>query len=109
MTDQQFHDITEILNLCMGLDLERSAIVLNDQLGRGRSTITAIIVLLIQRWLRRPHELGSSAKGSARPDVRRKVSAGPRTSSWQIINSTLRIIRNGLAVKQVRRLWSALY
>ncbi|MCO5565024.1 hypothetical protein L7F22_018694 [Adiantum nelumboides] len=47
-----FKDIEELLQEVLKADIERSPIILNCQLGRGRSTLTSIIVLLIERWLR---------------------------------------------------------
>ncbi|KIR34499.1 hypothetical protein I352_02746 [Cryptococcus deuterogattii MMRL2647] len=101
-----FHDITELLNLCMRSNLSSSAIILNDQLGRGRSSTTAVIVLLIQRWLKEGHrqKLQTPRTPSrSRPPMLRKstAAAGSASTSWQIINSCLRVIRNGLDVKQI--------
>ncbi|WVR08265.1 hypothetical protein IAU60_005312 [Kwoniella sp. DSM 27419] len=105
-TTPDFHDITEILDLCMRTDLSSTAIILNDQLGRGRSSITAIIVLLIQQWLKSGQNMSSSrtltphtpSRGRSNL-LKRQTNAAHRTS-WQIINSCLRVIRNGLDVKQ---------
>ncbi|ORY34932.1 inositol hexakisphosphate-domain-containing protein [Naematelia encephala] len=99
-----FHDITELLDLCMHTDLEQSAFILNDQLGRGRSSTTAVIVLLIQRWLKRGEPSRAPPTPSrARPGLQRSTTSTTSTpkTSWQIINSCLRVIRNGLDVKQV--------
>lgn len=102
----QFHDITELLNLCMRSNLSSSAIILNDQLGRGRSSTTAVIVFLIQRWLkegRNQKAQNPRTPSRSRPPMLRKstTASGSARTSWQIINSCLRVIRNGLDVKQV--------
>lgn len=102
----QFHDITELLNLCMRSNLSSSAIILNDQLGRGRSSTTAVIVFLIQRWLkegRNQKTQNPRTPSRSRPPMLRKstTASGSARTSWQIINSCLRVIRNGLDVKQV--------
>ncbi|OXH32476.1 hypothetical protein J008_03246 [Cryptococcus neoformans] len=101
-----FHDITELLNLCMRSNLSSSAIILNDQLGRGRSSTTAVIVFLIQRWLkegRNQKTQNPRTPSRSRPPMLRKstTASGSARTSWQIINSCLRVIRNGLDVKQV--------
>ncbi|RSH87875.1 uncharacterized protein EHS24_000393 [Apiotrichum porosum] len=102
-----FHDITQLLDLCMSIDLDKTAIILNDQLGRGRSSNTAVIVLLIQRWLKQNR---AGRTGNAHPPTtprrrdmsrRRLPGLGQSKISWQIINSALRVIRNGLEVKRV--------
>lgn len=101
----QFHDLTQLLEVCQRTDLETSAIILNDQLGRGRSSTTAVIVLLIERWMRQGRDSVVSLNGmtprKGRPEASRKQTNSQRTS-WQIINSCIRCIRNGLEVKRVR-------
>ncbi|WVQ79454.1 hypothetical protein IAT38_001552 [Cryptococcus sp. DSM 104549] len=105
-----FHDMTELLELCMRTNLNSSAIILNDQLGRGRSSNTAVILVLIQRWIKygqsaRSNTPRTPSKSQSRPPLGRKMTAvgggaaAPRTS-WQIINSCLRVIKNGVGVKQ---------
>jgi hypothetical protein len=91
----------------MRTDLDTTAVVLNDQLGRGRSSTTAVIVLLIQRWLKKGRERKvtrtPSSKEGNRPKLDRRQTIGAPKTSWQIINSCLRVIRSGLNVKRVRR------
>jgi len=92
------------MDICMRTDLESTAIVLNDQLGRGRSSTTAVIVLLIQRWLkqgRHVHEDMRSSLLRQRATLKRQQTMGAPRQSWQIINSCLRVIRSGLEVKRV--------
>ncbi|PWN50330.1 hypothetical protein IE53DRAFT_369000 [Violaceomyces palustris] len=47
-----FSDISALLSAVLQANVDRSPIVLNCQLGRGRSTLSAVIVLLIARWLK---------------------------------------------------------
>lgn len=47
-----FSDISELLSAVLQANVERSPIVLNCQLGRGRSTMTAVLILMIDRWLK---------------------------------------------------------
>ena len=87
----------------MRIDLEKTAIILNDQLGRGRSSTTAVIVMLIQRWLKRLRDTRNDrtpSKERSKSVPRRTQDQSPKTS-WQIINSVLRVIRSGLEVKRV--------
>ncbi|KAN0063509.1 hypothetical protein ACQY0O_003956 [Thecaphora frezii] len=46
-----FSDISELLSVVLKANVSRSPIVLNCQLGRGRSTMTAVLILMIARWL----------------------------------------------------------
>ena len=142
----QFHDITELLDICIRTDIDRTAFVLNDQLGRGRSSTTAVMVLLIQRWLRKDRtakEKASATSAPVTPTRERSRFGAPRKmatlnsgtpsksersersdagtaagesagaggsgmgrgqtyrATWQIINSCLRVIKNGSEVKRV--------
>lgn len=93
--------------------LQNTAFILNDQLGRGRSSTTAIMLLLMQRWLRRGGKDGtypptpSKERGRSPITPMKKLafsqigSVGASKTSWQIINSCLRVIRNGVEVKRV--------
>lgn len=46
-----FSDISELLSAVLQANVERQPIVLNCQLGRGRSTMTAVLILMIAKWL----------------------------------------------------------
>lgn len=103
---RQFHDITQLLEICRHTDLARSAFVLNDQLGRGRSSTTAVIMLLIQRWMtsnrnaRQPSSRGKDRAKTVDGETPSLPQGGARIS-WQVINSCLRVVRNGLEIKRV--------
>lgn len=47
-----FSDMRDLVEIVAQLDVESSAIIVNCQLGRGRSTRAQIIITLVQRWLR---------------------------------------------------------
>lgn len=85
------------------MDMDNTAIILNDQLGRGRSSNTAAIVWLIQRWLKQNRQDSHATATTPRRAASRKrlPDTSASRTSWQIINSCLRVIRNGLEVKRV--------
>ncbi|KAH8117959.1 inositol hexakisphosphate-domain-containing protein [Phellopilus nigrolimitatus] len=103
-----FTDMSELMDVVIRMHSSNTPIILNCQLGRGRSTMTSIIILLIQQWL----QLGQS---QTRPRVSRSPSlilrrsnsvldmsfaqSDPNRHSYQVINNLLRVIRNGLWVK----------
>lgn len=90
-----FQDIQDLLTLCLRNDLRETAIILNDQLGRGRSTLTSVYIFLIIRWIRQAQDLAANNPRTPR------LLPGSSKSSWQIINSCLRCLRrNGLEVKR---------
>jgi hypothetical protein len=70
-------------------DYDTSAIIVNCQLGRGRSTLTQVLILLIQSWLRAGGRRAAfaHAKGEA------------KSVSYQVINNLLRVIRHGREIK----------
>ncbi|GJN93415.1 hypothetical protein Rhopal_006470-T1 [Rhodotorula paludigena] len=80
----EFSDLRDIIEVVTELDMDSSAILVNDQLGRGRTTRTLVIIKLLQDWLR--HGGKHHAPKSSRP-------------SFAIINNLLRVIRNGFEVK----------
>lgn len=90
-----FSDIAGIMRTVLRTEMQSNAcIVLNCQLGRGRSTLTSVIVLLISRWLKRQNKEEESGKPTSSQTV------GKAPLSYHIINSLLRVIPHGLTVKQ---------
>lgn len=79
----EFSDLRDIIETVTELDMDESAIVVNDQLGRGRTTRTLVIIKLLQDWLR--HNGKFVAPRSDRP-------------SYTVINNLLRVVRNGFEV-----------
>ncbi|KAF8492621.1 inositol hexakisphosphate-domain-containing protein [Russula emetica] len=103
-----FSDFGELFAVMLGPNMTHTPIVINDQLGRGRSTLTSIILVLLQQWLANPvfapssprirmRRLSVATHGSV-PDMQ---SADPpiRRQSYPVINNLLRVIRKGPAIK----------
>ncbi|GAA5953720.1 hypothetical protein JCM8115_004129 [Rhodotorula mucilaginosa] len=80
----EFSDLRDIIEVVTELDMDESAIIVNDQLGRGRTTRTLVIIKLLQDWLRSGGKV--AAPRSTRP-------------SYTVINNLLRVIKNGFEVK----------
>ncbi|KAF8754252.1 Inositol hexakisphosphate [Rhizoctonia solani] len=104
-----FTDIEALADVVIRTDSERTPIVLNCQLGRGRSTVAAIVVLLLQEWLksgrgrahaRTPRRGTSMLSVPSRERDRDVLEPTPRLS-YQIINNLLRVIRRGPDVKRI--------
>ncbi|KAG6374346.1 inositol hexakisphosphate-domain-containing protein [Boletus reticuloceps] len=99
-------DICEVMELVARTDLMNAAIVMNCQLGRGRSTLTSILMLLIQQWLKDSRLL---AQASPQLLVRSRSQSTSvshtdqepvnRRPSYQVVNNFLRIVRQGPAAK----------
>ncbi|KAJ6507779.1 inositol hexakisphosphate-domain-containing protein [Mycena vitilis] len=100
-----FSDLQDLIDVVLASS-SNTPIVVNCQLGRGRSTLASIILLLIRQWL----DYHRSPVTPTAPRDKRSLSmmslppmdavAQPRNrQSYQIINSLLRVVRKGLAVK----------
>ncbi|CEH15574.1 hypothetical protein CBOM_03871 [Ceraceosorus bombacis] len=101
-------DFDAIVRLVVKADREcDAAIVLNDQLGRGRGTLAAVIVLLIKRWIdrhRRKDALAGSTRRADADSPQAQVQDGvsglqAKALSYHVINTLLRIVPHGLEVK----------
>ncbi|KAG2107438.1 inositol hexakisphosphate-domain-containing protein [Suillus discolor] len=101
-----FADISELMDLVLRTDSSSTVMVVNCQLGRGRSTLTSVLIVLIQQWLNDSRALSQwSSRTEARSmsmsmtsDMFHDEPANKR-HSYQVINNLLRIVRKGPAVK----------
>ncbi|KAJ3335694.1 hypothetical protein HDU93_004652 [Gonapodya sp. JEL0774] len=80
-------DFEMILRLIATSDLREVAFVLNCQVGLGRSTTGTVMASLVIHWLNGTKPVPSATQASHH--------------SYPIIHSLLRVIRNGLEIKQV--------
>lgn len=67
-----------------------NSIVVNCQLGRGRSTLVSIILTLFRRWLGSGGKTRVFAEPPANP---------PKVMAYAVINNLIRVIRNGREIK----------
>ncbi|KAI8971777.1 inositol hexakisphosphate-domain-containing protein [Mycotypha africana] len=81
-------DFDEIRNLITTTDLSKTALVVNCQIGLGRSTLGTIIATLVTKWIKQD-------RTTQHNEHRGKC----QYLNYQIINSLLRVIKNGLEVK----------
>ncbi|KAI0749707.1 inositol hexakisphosphate-domain-containing protein [Daedaleopsis nitida] len=104
-----FSDLSELIEVMIRSNASSTPIVINCQLGRGRSTLTSVVLLLIQQWLasatrRRdpstPGPLQRSLTASSVMTLNDFVPHHTTRHSYQIINNLLRVIRKGPMVKQ---------
>ncbi|KAI0707157.1 inositol hexakisphosphate-domain-containing protein [Earliella scabrosa] len=101
-----FSDLSELIEVMIRSNATSTPIVINCQLGRGRSTLTSIILLLIQQWLasarrlRDPSTPGPLQRTLTASSLTDHIPHHPPRQSYQIINNLLRVIRKGPMVKQ---------
>lgn len=97
-----YDDMTQLVNAMLSTDLRHTSVILNCQMGKGRSTTASVIVLLISKWLR-SHAPPSTPLHDRLPLPEFQTPSQPPRShgyNYQVINSLLRVIRNGLEVKR---------
>ncbi|CAD6922391.1 hypothetical protein CF336_g6584 [Tilletia laevis] len=90
-------EVAHILRTVLRARVDRNPVVLNDQLGRGRSSMTACIVLLVQRWIGRHGSVDDTTADAGPMTTTTTTGRGPL--SYHVINSLLRVISQGLRVK----------
>ncbi|KAF8223849.1 hypothetical protein L208DRAFT_1314989 [Tricholoma matsutake] len=103
-----FADLSDLIDVVMRTSIS-TPIVVNCQLGRGRSTLASIILLLIRKWLDL-HRLVPTPT-TPRYDKRSfllianlapmEPTPVKARHSYQVINNLLRVIRKGPAVKDI--------
>ncbi|KAJ7145106.1 inositol hexakisphosphate-domain-containing protein [Mycena crocata] len=102
-----FSDLQDLIDVVLASSND-TPIVVNCQLGRGRSTLASIVLLLIRQWL----EFRRLPTTPTTPAKRRTLSMMPlppmepvdpskNRHSYQVINNLLRVIRRGLTVKSI--------
>ncbi|TFK40212.1 inositol hexakisphosphate-domain-containing protein [Crucibulum laeve] len=102
-----YADLNDLIDVVLRTSMN-TPIVVNCQLGRGRSTLASILLLLIRQWLEihRPttpmtprYDKRSMSMKSLQP-IEPVVNTATR-HSYQVINNLLRVIRKGPAVKSI--------
>ncbi|KAG1860386.1 inositol hexakisphosphate-domain-containing protein [Suillus subluteus] len=101
-----FADISELMDLVLRTDSSRTVTVVNCQLGRGRSTLTSVLIVLIQQWLNDSRALSQWSPRTEHGSLSMSMTSdmfqdepGNKRHSYQVINNLLRIVRKGPAVK----------
>ena len=84
-----FADIAELVDVVSLSPLGNSVIV-NCQLGRGRSTLVSIILTLFRKWLGSGGKTRVFSEAPANP---------PKVLAYAVINNLIRVIRNGREIK----------
>ncbi|KDR78950.1 hypothetical protein GALMADRAFT_244621 [Galerina marginata CBS 339.88] len=99
-----YSDLKDLIEVVLRTS-PNTPIVVNCQLGRGRSTLASIILLLIRQWLQihRPTTPTTTPRQGKRSlsmsmTLMEPVKP-PNHRSYEVINNLLRVIRKGPAVK----------
>ncbi|KAI0783947.1 inositol hexakisphosphate-domain-containing protein [Irpex lacteus] len=97
-----FSDLTELIDVAVRN--RNVPIVVNCQLGRGRSTMTSIILVLIQKWIEEAKRVPATPRLTRTLTTASFAEADMARNdrhSYQTINNLLRVIRKGHTVKNV--------
>ena len=88
-------DFDHMIEILKTIHLENFAVILNCQIGHGRSTTGTVITILILRWL--------GMKLDVIPMLAKKNLTDRATNNYnyQATHSLLRVIRNGLDCKHI--------
>lgn len=97
-----FEDLAAIVRAVLRSETQSNAcIVLNCQLGRGRSTLVSIVALLVSRWLKKFSKESSDNLEAGDVEAEASSPLSHRPLTYHLINSLLRVIAHGVEVKQV--------
>lgn len=86
----EWSDFDEIRSLISSTDLSKTALIMNCQVGLGRSTLGTVIATLITKWI-------SHDNSYSHHEHQHKKN---HYLNYQIINSLLRVVQNGLEIKR---------
>ena len=92
-SNPEAEDLDDLVKIVASLNLSTTSVVLNCQIGMGRSTLGTILISLIMRWISKSQSI----------NVTTPATAVAQTSfvNYQVIHSLLRVIRNGIECKRV--------
>ncbi|PPQ89339.1 hypothetical protein CVT25_003176 [Psilocybe cyanescens] len=98
-----YSDLKDLIDVMVRAS-PNTPIVVNCQLGRGRSTLASIILLLIREWLQvhlpmTPMSPRNNKRSLSMSMTLMDPVKAPNRRSYQVINNLLRVIRKGPAVK----------
>ncbi|WFD25147.1 hypothetical protein MNAN1_000111 [Malassezia nana] len=82
----EFSDVTYLLHAVLDSYNASTPIVVNCQLGRGRTTLVSVLILLMERWIQREEPPAPSTEPAP---------------SYHVINSLLRVVPQGQEIKRM--------
>ncbi|KAJ3117238.1 hypothetical protein HDU96_007497 [Phlyctochytrium bullatum] len=102
-------DFDALVQILTRVDLASTSIVLNCQVGIGRSTTGTVVCSLILQWLQGArvfesagNESGSSNMNNFFPSSKALPPPSPKKPlTYQVIHSLLRVIRNGMECRKI--------
>ncbi|KAI8092745.1 inositol hexakisphosphate-domain-containing protein [Halteromyces radiatus] len=103
-----YEDFDELRAIIATADLGKTALVMNCQIGLGRSTTGTVIATLLTRWVHQQSSISGSIPSQEEEEEgtndRQRQQEKPltiRRRNYQIINSLLRVIKHGLENKRI--------
>ncbi|KAI8060490.1 inositol hexakisphosphate-domain-containing protein [Gongronella butleri] len=98
----EYEDLDELRALIANVHLGKTALVMNCQIGVGRSTTGTVVATLLTRWIQQQQkQLESLDNQEKDAEEAWGMVSQPNRLNYQIINSLLRVIKRGLENKRV--------
>ncbi|KAI8829287.1 inositol hexakisphosphate-domain-containing protein [Chytriomyces cf. hyalinus JEL632] len=92
-------DLDYMVKILSTIDLKNTAIVVNCQMGLGRSTVGTIVTSLILDWLK-GFKLSCEDLSSPRLSPIQIPASNQKPLNYQVIHSLIRVIRNGASCRK---------
>ncbi|KAJ3072961.1 hypothetical protein HDU98_002548 [Podochytrium sp. JEL0797] len=94
-------EMDDLMKILSKIDLQNTAIVMNCQIGLGRSTVGTIVASLVLDWLQGLKSTQNpTATLSSTTDMSASFQLSPKPLNYQVIHSLIRVIRNGAACRK---------
>ena len=97
----ELSDVMDLLSTVLDVYEESSPIIVNCQLGRGRTTLVSVYILLIERWIQAVRPGSDRCLLLPVPGVAPNGEHPTQRLSYHVTNSLLRVIPHGQEVKRV--------
>ncbi|WFC98121.1 hypothetical protein MYAM1_000844 [Malassezia yamatoensis] len=94
-------DVMDLLSTILDAYQETSPIIVNCQLGRGRTTLVSVYILLIERWIQCVRSGSDRCLLLPLPGSAPNGEDRSQRQSYHVTNSLLRVIPHGQEVKRV--------
>ncbi|KAJ3024316.1 UNVERIFIED_CONTAM: hypothetical protein HDU68_008233 [Siphonaria sp. JEL0065] len=89
-------EMDDLVRILSTIDLHNTAIVMNCQIGLGRSTVGTIVASLVLDWLKGLKSSDELASNANSP----KSYPTTKPLNYQVIHSLIRVIRNGASCRR---------
>ncbi|PKI83269.1 hypothetical protein MVES_002830 [Malassezia vespertilionis] len=94
-------DVMDMVNIVLSAYRVHSPIIVNCQLGRGRTTLVSVFIMLIERWIQVERPSNDRCLLLPIPGMTENGERPEKRLSYHVTNGLLRVIPRGLEVKRI--------